>query len=202
MTALFWAFMALALVFFVLKMRSPRYIFSPLITLSCAAAVLAGNGSGWAFAALAIAAVGDYFMAHKGGDTRIYTLGIGGFLISHIVFVIYALSERALGLGTGLSVCAAMLVAFLPYMHRRALPKTPAPLRTPVMLYMLVSVAGLSCAAMTGSILYALGIGTLVFSDLMIAESDFVGNRAAGKWILPTYYISQMLATAGVVLKL
>jgi len=84
----------------------------------------------------------------------------------------------------------------------RVLPKTPAPLRIPVMLYMLVSVAGLSCAVMTGNVLYALSIGTLVFSDLTIAESDFVGSRAAGKWILPTYYISQLLAAAGVVLKL
>ena len=199
---LFYIFLAAALVFFALKMRSPRYIYSPLVTLSCAAAVLAGDGFGWAFAALVIAAVGDYFMAHKGRDTLIYTFGIAGFLISHIVFVMYALSERALGWYVGLIVCCALLAAFVPYMLLRALPKTPAPLRIPVMLYMLVSVAGLSCAVMTGSVLYALGVGTLVFSDVTIAENDFVGVCAAGKWILPSYYLSQMLAAAGVVLKL
>ena len=44
-------------------------------------------------------------------------------------------------------------------------------------------------------ILYILGIAMLLFSDTMIAESDFVGNPKTGWLILPTYYLCHILVS-------
>lgn len=177
-------------VFALFQLTTRKYVFSPLTTLSCAA--LALTHSPVMAAALAVSAVGDYFMCHKGNREILYVLGIAGFFLGHVVFILYA-SLRAVSVTAGLIVGAVLAVGFLPYLFLRVLNKVPQLLKIPVVLYTLISITGLAFAAATGDALYIVGVASLLFSDTMIAESDFVGNPATGRLIMPTYYLCHIL---------
>ena len=178
--------------FTVLQLASRRYVFSPLVTLSCAVPAL--FHSPVMAAALAVSAAGDWFMAHKGTRETFYILGIAGFFLGHVLFIAYA-EPRIRFITAGVITAAALTAFYLPYLFLRVIRKVPKPLQIPVILYTLISLSGLTFAVMTGHISYILGIACLLFSDTMIAESDFVGNRSCGKLILPTYYLCHILVT-------
>lgn len=178
--------------FALLRLTTKQYPFSALTTLSCAAIAL--TRSPLLAAALAISAAGDYFMAHKGGHEWLYLLGIAGFFLGHALLIAYAV-RRAQPRPMHWIVGGVLLAAYLCYLGVRVLPNMPALLKIPGVLYTLISVAGLTCALMTGNPLYALGVALLLFSDTMIAEHDFAKNAAAGPLILPTYYLCHILVT-------
>ena len=180
------------IVFTLLRLKTGKYIFSALTTLSCAAVALL-NAPIMA-AALFVSFAGDYFMAHKGNNDMKYLLGIAGFLLGHIIFIAHALL-RAVDVRAGLLTAAILAIWFTPYLLLRVIGRVPKLLKLPVLLYTFISIAGLSCAVMTGNILYTLGIAMLLFSDTMIAENDFVGNSMTGWLILPTYYLCHILVT-------
>lgn len=200
------ALILLPIVFAVLQIIRKGYIFSPLVTLSCAA--IAAPFAPVMAIALIASAVGDWFLAHKGNDLVMYLMGIIGFFLAHVVFIVHAILQ-ALGsahailfLGqnirippvrAGLITGIILLAGYLPYLLLRVIRKVPKLLQIPVVLYTLISVAGLACAAATGDAIYALGIASILFSDTMIAECDFVGNKPAGKLIMPTYYLCHIL---------
>lgn len=176
--------------FTVLQLTTRKYIFSPLITLSCA--VIALFNSPIMAAALAASAAGDWFMAHKGDREIPYALGIAGFFLGHVLFIAYA-EPRMRFAAAGMIAGIALAALYLPYLFLRIIRKVPKLLRIPVVLYTLISVTGLAFAVAAGNTLYILGIACLLFSDTMIAESDFVGSRPCSKWILPTYYLCHIL---------
>ena len=184
-------FLLIPLAFAILRGVTRQYVFSALTTLSCAA--LAAPRAPLMAAALAVSALGDWFMAHKGANQRLYRMGILFFLLAHILFIVYALTRarlRPLPLVLG----AALAVGYALYLRGRVLPRVPALLKLPAALYTAVSVLGFTAALMTGDAAYIAGIGLLLFSDTMIAENDFLHHRACGALILPTYYLCQMLA--------
>ena len=185
--------------FAVLRLITRKYVFSALTTLSCAALSLSPVWSdGWRWsqlilpAALVVSAIGDYFMAHKGDHAEIYRLGIAGFLLAHLLFIVHCCTQwrpRAWIAAVGL----ILLAGYGVYLIARVLTGVPNLLKLPAALYTLISVAGFTTSLMTRNPLYIVGIALLLFSDTMIAEHDFAGNRAAGALILPTYYLSQLL---------
>ena len=185
--------------FAVFRLITRKYVFSALTTLSCAALSLSPLWTGgWRWsqlilpAALVVSAIGDYFMAHKGGHAEIYRLGIAGFLLAHALFIVHCCTQwrpRAWIAVVGL----LLLAGYGAYLILRVLPGIPRLLKLPAALYTLISVAGFTASLMTRNPLYIAGVALLLFSDTMIAEHDFVGNRAAGALILPTYYLSQLL---------
>lgn len=186
--------------FALLRLLTRKYVFSALTTLSCAALALvpalkAGTVPEWRSlilpTALVVSAVGDYFMAHKGGRPEIYQLGIAGFLLAHVLFIVHSCAQWRPSGGI-LLVGIALFAVYGVYLALRALPGIPGALKLPAALYALVSVAGFALSLMTGDPLYILGLALLMFSDTMIAEHDFVGTRWAGALILPTYYLSQL----------
>ena len=186
--------------FAVLRLITRKYVFSALTTLSCAALSLSPVWSdGWRWsqlilpAALVVSAIGDYFMAHKGSRPEIYRLGIAGFLLAHVLFIVHSCTQWRPNVRIFL-VGIALFAAYGAYLALRALPGIPGSLKLPAALYALVSVAGFTLSLMTGNLLYILGLALLMFSDTMIAEHDFAGTRWAGALILPTYYLSQLLA--------
>ena len=178
------------IVFALMQLKTNKYIFSALTTLSCAAIAL--MNSPIAFLALFVSFIGDYFMAHKGQKEWMYLLGIAGFFLAHVVFIAHALL-RAVNPRAGLFTGAILATGFAPYLLLRVIRTVPKLLKIPVVLYTLISIVGLACAVMTGNTLYILGIAMLLFSDTMIAESDFVGNRSVSRLILPTYYLCHIL---------
>ena len=186
----YWIAVPVALA--VLRLATRKYVFSALTTLSCAA--LAAARAPVMAAALAVSALGDYFMAHRGGRERVYALGIAGFFIGHALFLAQAV-PAARPRAVHWAALAALAAAYGAYFFFRAMPRMPKLLRVPGGLYTAISVAGFGCALMTNDPCYAAGIGLLLFSDTMIAENDFLGNRRVAPLILPTYYLCHILAT-------
>lgn len=172
-----------------LRIFTKRYLFSALTTLACAAIAL--PTAPVMSAALFASFVGDWFMAHKGSSEALYLCGIAGFFIGHALFIIYARTRATSSKAAW--ICGLLLLAFIGVYLVSRLPKVPSMLRIPVVLYALISIAGLACAVSTGNILYILGIAALLFSDLMIAETDFVRNPNTQGLILPTYYLCHIL---------
>lgn len=191
------ALILIPIAFALLRQFKKKYIFSALTTLSCAAIVLL-NAPVMA-AALFVSFIGDYFMAHKGKSEIKYLLGIAGFFLGHVIFIVNALLS-ALNVHAGLITGAVVALWFTPYLLLRVIKQVPKLLQIPVILYTFISIAGLACAVMTGDILYILGIAMLLFSDTMIAESDFVGNPKTGWLILPTYYLCHILVALSAVI--
>jgi hypothetical protein len=191
--------MALPAAFALARHFTRKYIFSALTTLSCAALVL--PYAPVMSLALFISFIGDYFMAHKGSSEIKYLLGIAGFFLGHVIFIWHAMlfipafgtPEAAPYIRNGLTTAAVLAIWFTPYLLLRVIRKVPKLLRLPVVLYTFISIASLGCAVMTSDALYILGIAMLLFSDTMIAESDFVGNRKTGRLIMPTYYLCHIL---------
>lgn len=192
--------------FALLRLRTGRYIFSALTTLSCAAIAL--PSAPVLSAALFVSFIGDYFMAHKGSKEWMYLLGIAGFFLGHVIFIAHSMLHilfaaheaillnalpRTVYLREGLITGAALLLGFTPYLLLRVIKRVPNLLKIPVMLYSLISSVGLACSVITGNPIYILGIAMLLFSDTMIAETDFVGNPKTGWLILPTYYLCHIL---------
>ncbi len=181
----------LPVVFAFLRQRTNRYVFSALTSLSCAA--IAMMRAPVMAAALAISALGDFFLANRKDRESWYLLGILGFFAGHAVFIVHALG-RVAHPQAGLIAGGVLGAVFIPYLVLRVIRRVPKLLRIPVVAYTLISLAGLACAVMMGNIVYIAAIAMLLFSDTMIAECDFVGNKAVGFLILPTYYASHILA--------
>jgi len=190
-------------------MKTKKYVWNCVLTLSCAAIVLlTGRGMMMAplVAALVISVVADYFMGHKSGKPMRYIYGIAGFLLAHIGFCVYSLGRFA-GSPRIYIAGAALLGMIGWYLKARVLPKLKGnkPMQIAVGAYSLVSVlsliaaAGLQGATPFENLLYAVGIAIIVFSDTMIAETDFVGNKEWASFIMPTYYLCHILVAASAV---
>lgn len=200
-------------IFALLRLFTKKYIFSALTTLACAAIAL--PDAPVMAAALFVSFIGDYFMAHKGKNEVRYLLGIAGFFLGHVIFIAHAMlyilfaaheafildtASRTLFFQEGLITGAVLAIWFTPYLLLRVIRKVPKLLRIPVALYTFISIAGLAAAVMTGNWIYMLGIAMLLFSDTMIAESDFAGNRKVSRLILPTYYLCHVLVALSAIL--
>lgn len=192
--------------FTLLQLKTHKYIFSPLTTLSCA--LLSLTDAPVMVAALFVSCIGDYFLIHKSSKEWMYLLGIAGFFLAHVLFIVHSLlsvlfaAHEGLVLGEiprtlytreALHTGAILALWFTPYLLLRVIGKVPKLLKIPVLLYTIISIASLACAVMTGGVFYILGIAMLVFSDTMIAETDFIGNLKTGWLIMPTYYLCHIL---------
>ena len=194
--------LAIPFLFALLRLPTRKYMFSALSTVSSGLIALTNFRSPAAVliaCALFASAVGDYFMAHRSGNDKTYVFGIGGFFVGHALFIVSAatrLKFNAEALIVGLMLFG-LYAAFLKY---HVVPKLPKILKLPAIAYTSISILGFTFALMTGDWLYTTAIALLLFSDTMIAETDFVGHRSAGLIVLPTYYLCQILACASAML--
>ncbi len=188
-------------------LRTKKYAWNCVLTLSCAAIVALTGRAGAMLPlilGLVVSVVGDYFMAFKAGRSAWYIAGISGFLIAHLCFMWYAaqsfVPEMRVLVAGGL-----LLAAFVWNLAKRVLPKVQGtPMRAAVSVYAVISVISLVLAAGLGTgeferLLYAGGILMIAASDTMIAENDFVGNTEWGGYIMPTYYLCHILIAASAV---
>ena len=202
-----WAALLVPIAAMVMGLRTHKFGWNCLLTLSCAA-IVALTGRGLLvvplIAALTVSIAGDYFMAHKKGKTGRYIAGIALFLLAHIAFIWYA-AGRFAG-GVRIYIAGAALIFMLGYyLKTRVLPKMQEkPMQIAVSLYALISgVSVIAAAAMHAPeferLLFAVGIALIAFSDTMIAETDFVGSKECGVYIMPTYYLCHILVAASAV---
>ena len=180
------------------RLFTRKYVFSALTTLACAA--IAAPHAPILAAGLVISAVGDYFMSHRGNRDDVYVLAIACFFIGHALFIADAV-RRVTTIAVPLVLGAALLVGYSIYLFVRLMPKLSKAMKIAVSCYMLISAAGITCAMMTADPVYIASIALLLFSDTMIAESDFVENKKARLLILPPYYLCHILMALSAMLR-
>lgn len=196
------ALLAIPLAAAALRCVRPWFALNAIVSLSCAAIVLAVRGAvSPLFFGLIVSVAADWFMAHKAGRTGWYLCGIGGFFAAHALFLWDVLLDASLA---PLPFLAFVLLAagYGLYLARRILPRvSDARMRLAIVLYMLISAASLGFSLAAPGAARTLGLLCIVLSDTLIAESDFAGNRAAGAWILPTYFLCHILLALSAVVE-
>ena len=186
-----------------MRLVTRKYVFSALVTLSCAViALIPGvDASGLIMAAgLLFSIAGDYLLAHQHGKSAVFIEGVACFGIAHVLFILYAVQRFMFRpLAVGFIIVLAAFYAL--YLTRRVLPGQPQAMKGALLGYALVSLMGLFAAlsmdaAGAARTLYIFGIASIVFSDTMIAEAEFARRKQAHMLILPTYYLCHVLLAA------
>lgn len=196
------ALLAIPLAAAALRCVRPWFALNAIVSLSCAAIVLAVRGAiSPLFFGLIVSVAADWFMAHKAGRTGWYLCGIGGFFAAHALFLWDVLRDASLAPLPFLAF-ALLAAGYGLYLARRILPRvSDARMRLAIVLYMLISAASLGFSLAAPGAARTLGLLCIVLSDTLIAESDFAGNRAAGAWILPTYFLCHILLALSAVVE-
>lgn len=192
---------------FALKLKTGKYIYSPLVTLSCCLISLFSRWEAqWLVCAgYLFSVIGDFFLAHKSIHKNSYLFGIAGFFFAHACFLSYTLVHFQLSIMTAI-VSALLLIPYGAYAFRCLLPALSGiAMRIAVTMYMVISIAVFSCSfsmnvPALNKYVYLSGIGMILFSDTVISFSDFLGYRKWDKWILPTYYLCHILVCASVII--
>lgn len=148
----------------------------------------------WLLAGLIACLLGDLFLISA--RPKIFLLGLGSFLIGHLL---YAMAFLQLGWNGG-----AVLVSALPALvlavvvWRWLLPKIEGPMRVPVAAYIIVisgmlSLAGCGWGHPVGFWIIV-GAWGFAFSDISVARDRFVNQTFSNRaWGLPLYFASQMI---------
>lgn len=192
---------------FIVKSKWDKYLFSPLITLSCLALSAFSGAHACVFACFAylFSVIGDFFLAHKSIHKDSYLFGIAGFFLAHTGFLAYALANSGVGILSPI-IALVLVIPYGIYLVKRLYPALDnMPMRIAVTLYMLISISVFACAfsmnlPVFNKIFFIAGIFMILFSDTIISISDFLGQRKWDKLILPTYYLCHILVCASMIL--
>ena len=193
-----WLFLPIAMA--LLRLITGKYIFSALVSLACAA-IIPFSDAPFVVIGLLLSVVGDYLLAHQKGHPNRFLCGVAFFGLAHLAFIAFAARRFVLS-PAALAVLLALAALYAVYLARRVLPGQGMPMRIALSGYAFVSLLGLFFALSMKAPhpaeywLYAAGIASIVFSDTMIAEAEFVHHRWANRLILPTYYLCHILLAA------
>lgn len=190
-----------------IREKKPVYILSPMITLSCMAiAALSGREARMLTAcAYVFSVIGDFFLQHKSISKNSYIYGIAGFFMAHTCFFMYALVMLRWSILT-LIAAVVLLIGYGIFVIKKLHPVLDSKaMKIAVTMYMLISVAAFSAALSLNAdplskCLYAAGIGCIIFSDTIIAFSDFLSRRKMNFLMMPTYYLCHILVAASLIL--
>ena len=153
----------------------------------------------WLVPALALSAVGDFFLAMPWWKPA-FVCGLGAFLVAHLCYLGALLPLRG-NTGRGRVVAAAAVVIACAGMLVRFWPKLVTEgMTVPVTVYISVLCA-MVCAALIArlpTVWTALGATLFAVSDGMIGVGQFIlGSEALELPIWWVYAASQVLITAG-----
>ncbi len=203
MTATAWAALAVAASFSVgdwIAVGSGRksldYVCKPVTMVALMVVALGlhpvvGGRRSWFIVALLLSLAGDVFLMLP---RDLFLAGLVSFLAGHVAYVV--------GLRAGETSAAAVIVSAAMVLVVAAVVGTPvvvtvrrgphAELTPPVVAYMAVISAMVTCALATGNVLAAVGASLFFASDSLIAWNRFVRPRA---WdpvaIMVTYHLGQ-----------
>ena len=172
-------------------------------------------------AALLLSFLGDYVLGHWGGSFLGFVCGVAVFLLAHLGYVAFCLCHGRVN-WVWLAVLAAIFGA--GYYGVLLRPRIgDAVTSSAVLAYVLVSCLsmaaalgldkrgarnghprntgepGTSALPFRARFLFAAGIVCLLFSDLLIAQRRFLGDGTLYALMMPTYFASQLLATASIL---
>ena len=180
-----YTLLLIPLFFALMRLITRRYVYSALVTLSCAViSMIPGiNAAGLLMCiGFLVSVLGDWLLAHpkKGHENR-FIAGVAAFGIAHVLFIYYA-ATKYLFSRHALFTVIILAVLYAVYLVKRIFPHLDRPLRTALSGYAFASLLSLYFALCFDSpnglagVLYAAGIVFIVFSDTMIAEKDFANH--------------------------
>jgi uncharacterized membrane protein YhhN len=158
-----------------------------------------GDVRAWFVVALALSLAGDVFLMLPSDR---FVAGLASFLLAHVAYVI-GLTRHG-GSAGALLVAAVPVVAVAGLLGARFLGAARAAghreLVGPLVAYMAVIAAMVTCAVASGNVLAAGGAVLFMSSDALIAETRFVGPRDwAPVVIMVTYHLGQAGLTLSLV---
>ena len=160
-----------------------------------------GDVRAWFVAALALSLAGDVFLMLPSDR---FVAGLASFLLAHVAYVV-GLTRHG-GSAGALFVAAVPVVIVAGLLGARFLRAARATghdeLVGPLVAYMAVIAAMVTCALASGNALAALGAVLFMASDALIAETRFVDSqlhRWAPVVIMVTYYLGQAGLTLSLV---
>lgn len=144
---------------------------------------------------------GDWMLAHQNGNPNRFIYGVFLFLAAHIGYLIFCLKKGKMNLPVLfilLLVYGSFFIVFLyPVIDNKLL-------LIATLLYLIFS-----CFTMTAAIglefkllsktLFVAGIACFLFSDTLIALNVFLDKKDLYVLMMPTYYMSHVLITAGLI---
>jgi uncharacterized membrane protein YhhN len=158
-----------------------------------------GDVRAWFVAALVLSLAGDVFLMLPSDR---FIAGLASFLLAHVAYVV-GLTRNGGSAGV-LLVAAIPVVAVVGLLGARFLRAARAGGRQelvgPLVAYMAVIAAMVTCALASGNVLAASGAVLFMASDALIAETRFVGPRHwAPVVIMVTYHLGQAGLTLSLV---
>lgn len=158
-----------------------------------------GDARAWFILALALSLAGDVFLMLPSDR---FVAGLASFLFAHVAYVI-GLTRHG-GSAGALFVAAVPVVIVTGLLGARFLRAARATghdeLVGPLIAYMTVIAAMVTCAVASGNALAAIGAVLFMASDALIAETRFVGPRIwAPVVIMVTYHLGQAGLTLSLV---
>ncbi|MFP4378499.1 MAG: lysoplasmalogenase family protein [Spirochaetales bacterium] len=154
--------------------------------------------------ALILSAIGDHFLSNMSDENDYFIRGIALYGLAHVGYLAAALFNA----GINLLVLGVLGVVLIGYFFLVLAPAiTERALSVAVLIYILLSCATMAAAVTMvwpspSPLLYSIGIGLILFSDLMISLHEFKRVRGAHHLILPTYYVAHLSIGASVLLLL
>ena len=181
------------------------WLFKPLASASFLWAALAWGAMDSTYgrlvlAALCLCAAGDALLIPRGRG-RAFFLGIGSFLLGHLIFAVAFVSLDVSKTGVIGAAIVVGMVALLVWRWLRF--NLPSDFRVPVLVYLVVigGMVTVAFGAAFGAGLWAVGIGAVMFaaSDLSVARRRFIAPRFIEQlWGLPLYFSAQFLLASTV----
>ena len=158
-----------------------------------------GDVRAWFVLALALSLAGDIFLMLPSDR---FVAGLAAFLLAHVAYVI-GLTRHG-GSAGALVVAAVPVVIVAGLLGARFLRAARAEghdeLVGPLVAYMAVIAAMVTCALASGNVLAAVGAALFMASDALIAETRFVGPRpGAPVAIMVLYHLGQAGLTLSLV---
>jgi uncharacterized membrane protein YhhN len=158
-----------------------------------------GDVRTWFVVALALSLVGDVFLMLPSDR---FVAGLASFLLAHVAYVV-GLTLHG-GSAGALFVAAIPVVAVAGLLGTRFLRAARAAGRHelvgPLLAYMAVIAAMVTCALASGNVVAGVGAVLFMGSDALIAETRFVGpRRGAPVVIMVTYHLGQAGLTLSLV---
>lgn len=213
MTHLIHVLWLLPVLFLGLSVGSGRFIymagFTPSLLLLAALAMAFARRPAprrwWlAFGGLAATMIGDYFLAYRAAplDSPLFIFGVCGFSLAQGCWIGFFHAHGRLSWTCALSLVLSIGVLYVT----RLLPASPGALPAFFIgFYSLLSILSLSSACglsdrLPGKSAWIVGIGALLFSDVMIGLSNILRIRYWGRWIGGTYLLALLAVTLALVL--
>lgn len=141
--------------------------------------------------------VGDYFLSHRNGDEMWFVYGILFFFLAHIGYLLYSVFNGRIARVLTAVLCGGYLIFFFTSLYEGI---GVGVLLWAALAYLFVSCFSLGAAwgiSFNGwpKWGYIVGIALILFSDTLIAFTEFMAYDRWDFLILPTYYLAHIVIT-------